>query len=300
MRRRPSVNADVANAMLHRTMATNERHLVGLVTTLCCLAAPLLAQGGEAKDKVPEDIADVPSVSRKAGGDEHKHYFLIGHDPERKAPRDGYKLVLIMPGGDGGAAFEAFCRRIWKHALGDSYVAAQLVAKKWTDGQVVVWPTDGSRVDAMEFTTEQFLAAVIEDVETQLDVDRAHIFTLSWSSSGPAAYAAALAEKSRITGSFVAMSVFKPAELPPLKRAKGHAFFLLHSQDDDVCPMRMAREAEVELTQARAEVEFLEYDGGHGWHGNVWADMRKGFAWLEQKHGKARAAPKPKQQRGDR
>jgi hypothetical protein len=194
--------------MLGGTMAMNARHPVGLVTTLCCLAAPVLAQGGDPKDKVPDDIADVPSVACKAGGDEHKQYFLIGHDPEQKAPRDGYKLVLIMPGGDGGAAFEAFCRRIWKNALDESYVAAQLVSKNWTDGQVVVWPTDGSRVEDMEFTTEQFLAAVIEDVETQLEVDRAQIFTLSWSSSGPAAYAAALDDKSRITGSFVAMSVF--------------------------------------------------------------------------------------------
>ena len=38
-----------------------------------------------------------------------------------------------------------------------------------------------------------------------------------------------------MTGTFVAMSVFKPDLLPSLKPAKGRAFCILHSPDDKVC-----------------------------------------------------------------
>jgi predicted esterase len=78
------------------------------------------------------------------------------------------------------------------------------------------------------------------------------------------------------------MSVFKPDLLPDLKAAKGHAYYLYHSPDDRVCPFRMAEAAEKALKEAGAKVKLAQYDGGHGWHGDVYADVKAGIEWLEK------------------
>jgi predicted esterase len=95
-------------------------------------------------------------------------------------------------------------------------------------------------------------------------LDPGRVFTVTWSSSGPAGYAVSLKNK-KVTGSFIAMSVFKPDMLPPLEKAKGHGYFLYHSQDDEVCPFRMAERAAKELKKNGATVKLATYEGGHGW-----------------------------------
>ncbi|MGE3175758.1 MAG: alpha/beta hydrolase [Planctomycetota bacterium] len=243
--------------------------------------APAAAQGGDEED-LP------PAQDLRAGDDEHMRYFLIGpKDPEQEAPKDGYKLLLVLPGGDGGADFQTFVRRIAANACGDDWVVAQLVAPMWSEKQAetLVWPTRENEAKGMKFATEDFVAAVVRDVEGRVAIDPEHVFTLSWSSGGPAAYAASLDPTIGITGSFVAMSVFKPDQLPSLKKAKGHAYFLLHSPQDFI-PIAMAQEAVKQLGKAGAEVELLEYEGGHGWRGNVYGTMRQGLEWLQQHHAK--------------
>jgi predicted esterase len=230
-----------------------------------------------------EDVADITSRDLRAGKDEQKRYFLIEPPKAAKPPTKGYGLLVVLPGGDGSAEFHPFVKRIYKHAVPEGYLLAQPVAVKWTDKQVIVWPTDKNRAPGMKFSTEQFLDAVIRDVAGKHKIDPARVFTLTWSSSGPAAYAASLSSD-RITGSFIAMSVFKPDLLPPLEKAKGRAYFLYHSPDDRVCPFRMARQAERELKKAGASVQLATYDGGHGWRGNLYANIREGVAWLEKNH----------------
>ena len=78
--------------------------------------------------------------------------------------------------------------------------------------------------------------------------------------------------------------------LPPLEKAKGRAYFLYHSPDDRVCPFRMARQAERELKKGGATVRLATYDGGHGWRGNLYANIREGIEWLE-KNAATRAEP---------
>src|SRR5438067_12580506 len=107
----------------------------------------------------------------------------------------------------------------------------------------------------MKFSTEEFVSAVIKDVAGKHKLDPRHIFTLSWSSSGPAAYAISLTNK-KITGSFIAMSVFKPNQRPPLDKAKGQAYFLFHTPDDRVCPFRMAEQAQPDLEKHSANVKL--------------------------------------------
>jgi predicted esterase len=233
-------------------------------------------------------VADVPSQDLRAGGDSDKRYFLIGPAKGSKAPAAGRGLVVILPGGDGSAEFHPFVKRIFKNSLPEGYVAAQPVAVKWSEKQMVVWPTEGLKklVKDAKFTTEEFVAAVVEDVGTKHALDRKRVFVLGWSSSGPAAYAAVLQEKPAVTGAFVAMSVFKPDTLPPLERAKGRPVYLYHSPDDRVCPFRMAKQAEKDLATAGAAVKLAEYQGGHGWRGGLYDEIRDGVAWLEKQAGR--------------
>jgi predicted esterase len=249
------------------------------------LALPLVAARADDAD----DVADVPSQDLRAGGDAQKRYFLVGPAKDSKAPAAGRGLVVILPGGDGSADFHPFVKRIFKHALPDGYVAAQPVALKWTDDQQVVWPTAGLKALTKEakFTTEEFIAAVVDDVGKKHALDRKRVFVLGWSSSGPAAYTAILQEKPAVAGAFVAMSVFKPDTLPPLARAKGRPVYLYHSPDDRVCPFYMAKRAEKDLGAAGAAVKLTEYDGGHGWRGGLYDEIRGGVEWLEKQ------APKP-------
>jgi len=234
-----------------------------------------------------QDVADVPSKKYFAAGDKNKQYFLIGPYKDTVLGRDshldtkeGFRLVIIMPGGGGGADFHPFVKRIYKHALNKKYLLAQPVAFKWTPEQKIVWPTKMSKVEKQKFSTGEFVEAVIKDVKKKYKIDGRYVFTLTWSSSGPAAYAISLQEKKAVTGSFIAMSVFKPRYLPPLKNAKGHPYFLYHSPNDKVCPYRMAKSAQQKLQAAGAKVKMQTYKGGHGWRGDIYRSIKQGIQWL--------------------
>lgn len=245
------------------------------------MMAFLFASVGLAQD----DVADIPSRDSTVGKDKNKRYFLVGPRKEAQAPKEGYGLVVLLPGGSGSADFHPFVKRIYKNAVPEGYLLAQPVAVKWTEKQQIIWPTASVKAEGMKFTTEEFIEAVIDDVAATHKLDPKRIFTLTWSSSGPAAYAASLSSK-KITGSFIAMSVYKPNELPELKKAKGHGYYLYHSEDDRVCPYRMAEAAEKELKELGAKVTLKTYDGGHGWRGPLWDDIREGLEWLEKNHAK--------------
>lgn len=211
-----------------------------------------------------EDVADIPSQDLRAGKDKDKRYFLTGPLKDAKAPKKGYGLVVVLPGGSGSADFHPFIKRIYKHAAPEGYLLAQPVAVKWTDEQEIVWPTKKNCVEKMKFSTEAFVDAVIEDVAGRHKLNPERVFTLSWSSSGSAAYAISLTNP-KVTGSFIAMSVFRPGLLPALEKAKGHGYFLYHSPDDRLCPYRMAEQAVKNLEKSGAKVKLETYEGGHGW-----------------------------------
>ncbi len=46
----------------------------------------------------------------------------------------------------------------------------------------------------------------------------------------------------------------------------------------------MAQTAVDDLRQSGAKVELRTYDGGHGWHGDVFGEIRRGVRWLEANH----------------
>lgn len=228
------------------------------------------------------DAVGIPSKKLQAGGDSNKVYFLIGPGKDDKRPDRGYKLLIVLPGGDGSESFRPFVERIYKCALPKGYLIAQLVAVKWTPVQQIVWPHKRNAVSGMRFSTEEFIDAVVADAGKYHKLDPKYVFTLAWSSGGPAAYAASLQHKTSITGTYVVMSVFDQKQLPPLSAAKEHAYYIEHSPDDKICPFWMAEKARSELSKAGGKVEFSKYEGGHGWRGDAYGRMRKAILWLEK------------------
>lgn len=261
--------------MRQETTATRLAIAGCLAGVLFC-AAVALAQ---------DDVANVRSTEYRLDDTGRLRYRLIGAKEALGKPENGYKLLVVLPGGDGGPDFEPFIKRIYKFALTDEYLVIQLIAPRWNKRQQIVWPTALDSVRGATVSTEEFLADAVDDLEKRNQLDQRHVFTLSWSSGGPAAYAASLAQDTPITGSFVAMSVFKPETLGDLSRAKGKHYYIHHSPDDRVCPFWMARKARDELREHGAIVEFGTYDGGHGWRGNVFGNIRTGIEWLEEQAG---------------
>ena len=121
--------------------------------------------------------------------------------------------------------------RIAKNALPEGYSWRELVAPVWTPQQAqnIVWPSEKSGVREMKFSTFDFFLAVRTELAKAHKLDPRYSFSLTWSSSGMSGYGFSLLPKSGITGTFVAMSVFQPAMLPPLSAAKGHPYFIYHS-----------------------------------------------------------------------
>ncbi len=237
-------------------------------------------KNGRVNEEALKDVADIPSLDLTVNNNRRMRYFLIGAGKNAEAPPKGYNLVVIMPGGGGGANFHPFVRRIYKHALGKSFLVAQPVAFKWHKKQKIVWPTRIHPTIGQKFATEDFVEAVINDVKKRHKINDRNIFTLSWSSSGPAAYAISLQKNTAVRGSFVAMSVFRRNWLPPLDTAKGHIYYLLHSPQDKICPFSHAKQAKVDLTGVGALVRLETYKGGHGWRGNPYGNIRNGMTWL--------------------
>ena len=248
------------------------------IATLLTFAAVTLAQ---------DDVAHILAQDLTINGDPKQRYFLIGDVP-KNPPKEGLGLLIVLPGGDGSAEFHPFVKRIYANALPENYLVAQLVAVPSKNPNQTVWPTAKSPDPKQTFTSEDFIRAVVEDVKSKHPIDEKRVFTLSWSSGGPAAYAASLVPKTPVRGSLVAMSVFIPGRLPPLTGAKGQRYFLLQSPDDQVTKYFFAKNAKAQLTKAGAEVELLDYEGGHGWRGDVFGNIRQGIGWLE-----AERAPAP-------
>ena len=232
-----------------------------------------------------DDIAGIPAQDLTVANQPQQRFFLIGDTS--KAPAAGSGLLLVLPGGDGSAEFHPFVKRIYANALPEGYVVAQLVAVPSQNQRQIVWPTAKSKDPKQAFTTESFVANVVSEVKAKHKVDDGRVFTLSWSSGGPAAYAASLTKDTPIKGSLVAMSVYPSQSLPPIAGAKGQRYYLLHSPQDKVCPYFHAKLAKKVLGNAGAEVQLADYEGGHGWMGDVFGNIMAGIEWLQTPHENA-------------
>jgi predicted esterase len=241
------------------------------------LPPPEAAKAPRVEEPVVEAPADAPLLM--LGDDPLQRYFLIG--PRADAPAEGFRLLIVLPGGDGSADFHPFVREI-AGSLPPSYLVAQGVAPAWSeDEERVVWPTHKLEGEKARFNAEDFVAGIVRDVSARHPLDLRFVFLLGWSSGGPPAYAASLEKDSPVRGALVAMSVFKPEQVESLKPAKGRAFYVLHSPQDFIS-MDFPKRAVKDLAKAGAMTVLETYEGGHGWHGDTFGMIRKGLAWLEE------------------
>ena len=89
-----------------------------------------------------QDAASTPPVVTIAE-DEHKRYLLHMPTGGTKAPKKGWKLLVVMPGGSGNRDFAPFVGRIRENVFDEDWLVAQIVAPVWSKNQAEsnVWPT---------------------------------------------------------------------------------------------------------------------------------------------------------------
>jgi len=250
---------------------------------------------GVNKDRfsLSEELSEIPATpeSKDAASarviqiddDPQARYMLVKGAAADSAdtPR---KLLLILPGGDGGPDFRSFTKRIGMHCTDEGWIVAQLIAPQWDEQQHsrLVWPTRSNPYEGMRFSTEEQALKVIADIQRQFRIDQAQIYTLAWSSAGPAAYAMAASSDVPVAGALIAMSVFKPEQLSSLEGVKGRRVYVLHSPQDFIA-MRFPQSAVSMLSDAGAATKLATYEGGHGWHGDVYGNIRTGLEWLQKR-----------------
>lgn len=204
-------------------------------------------------------------------------YFVV---PRKQAPVAGKKggLVVVLPGGDGSREFLPFVENGLLAQVPDDCTGVLVTAVVWTEGQKIIWPTEQSRVEGMQYTTGDYVRAVVAAVGADHPFDPARAVVVAWSSSGPAVYPLLAAKDGPFARGYVAMSVW-PKGLD-LAAVKGRRFVLDQSPEDQTTSFSHVREAFAVLTKAGAAVRLSTYEGGHGWHDNPLPRFRKGLTWL--------------------
>ena len=229
---------------------------------------------------VPRKAPSTPERELEAGSDPKKRFFLSGPKAGDVEPAEGYGLVLVLPGGDGGDGFRSWVRERYDAWVDAGWVWAQLVAPVWDPAQKVVWPTveePARRAHLLDGGVRRGRGGGVCQAREARSPARARA---GWSSSGPALYRSLSLKASPVTGFLIAMSVFHTDDLEPLANAKGRPVFLLHAPDDATCPLRLAEKARDTLKKQGLQVEWATYEGGHGWEGESEDHARRGLAWL--------------------
>lgn len=206
-------------------------------------------------------------------------YFVV---PPRVPLPDGkpHRLLVILPGGAGTRDFLPFVENGILAQVPDDCLGVLVTAVTWRKGQQIVWPTAKNKVPGMEYSTEDYVKAVVAAVQKDHAIDPAQRAVLGWSSSGPAIYPLLVAKDGPFARGYVAMSIWPGKGLGELAGAKGRRFVLDQSPDDQVTKFVHVREAFAALTGAGAVVKLSTYSGGHGWNDAPLVRLRAGLDWL--------------------
>ncbi|MGD9689882.1 MAG: alpha/beta hydrolase [Phycisphaerales bacterium] len=242
------------------------------------------AADDRAKRALEAELKDIPAATVSAGYDNDQRYNLIGYRPGKAAPEAGFKLLVVLS-DDGTPEHRAWSQRLWRDALGDGWIIAQVVAPSWDrEGDEVVWSTRRHKRPGARFTTEELVSAVVADADKRAGVDSKGVYLLGWGSGGHAAYALGLQKKPDVplAGVMVAISEFKPEETDGLGEAKGRKFYILHGSKDERVPTRHAQVALESLTKSGARAHAELFDGGHEWPKDYSGAVKAGLEWLEK------------------
>lgn len=240
-----------------------------VLLTLWFSAFALQAQEAAASRAVERTVPSLPQSC----------YFVV---PPREPARAGkqHRLLVVLPGGTGSRDFLPFVENgIGAQAPADCVVVL-VTAVLWKKDQQIVWPTAQNKVAGMRFSTEDYVRAVVAEVERDYAVDPAQRAVLVWSSSGPGIYPLLVAADGPFARGYVAMSIWPGKGLGSLAAVKGRRFVLEQSPDDQVTKFGHVRDAYAALTAAGAEVRLQTYAGGHGWLDAPLPRLQAGLQWL--------------------
>jgi len=190
-------------------------------------------------------------------------------------------LVVVLPGGDATREFRPWVENVLLAQAPDDCVGVMLAAVKWSDDQTIVWPVQDGDAKGMQYTTSQYVRAVVAAVEAEFAIDPERRVVAGWSSSGMAIQPLLAEKGAPFARAYVAMSSW-PRGLD-LAAVKGKRYLLDHSPADQQTAFSHCRRAYAELTKAGASVRVTTYDGGHGWHDRPEARLRDGLRWLLSK-----------------
>lgn len=205
-------------------------------------------------------------------------FFVMA--PKKPASGGGkHGLVVVLPGGDGSREFLPWVEGSLLAQRPDDCAGVLITSVTWTPEQKVIWPTSDSAVQGMQYTTEQYVRAVLADVEQTLPVDPARRVVVAWSSSGAAMHPLMAVEHGPFAKAYIAMSIWPPG-LVNLASVKGRRYVLDQSPDDQTTTFSHARDAYAALTKAGAIVRLSTYAGGHGWQDDPLPRFRAGLEWL--------------------
>ncbi len=239
--------------------------LLGLVLAVLPAPSPVRAQDGAARERT---IAALPKSC----------WFYV---PPRRPPKTGRKagLMVVLPGGAGGRDFLPFVQNGLLAQVPDDFAGAMLTAVEWTPDQEVIWPSATDEVAGMQYTTEQYVRAVVAAVDDELPVDPERRVVVAWSSSGPAIHPLMAAKDAPFRRAYIAMSVW-PHDLKDLAAVKGRRYVLDQSPEDQTTIFRHVRDAHAALSKAGAQVHLSVYAGGHGWGEQPLPRFAKNVEWL--------------------
>jgi predicted esterase len=240
-------------------------------------ACLLLAGAAAAQDQAPSEAAE----RRELKSLERSCYYLIKDEAVEAGKPSG--LLVVLPGGDGGADFLPWVQRSLAGCTPSGFLCAMLTAPRWSETQEVVWPTAALPEPGMKYGTEQYVREVVADVAARYKVDKERLVILAWSSGGPAAWELLLSSDNPFGRAYVAMSVFKKQDAKALARAKGLRVVLDQSTEDRTTPFVHAEKAREALGENGAAVRLLSHGGEHGWTDNPLPRVTEGLRWLVSK-----------------
>lgn len=251
-----------------------------LFAVLACFAAAV-ANAAPIAEADPDFVDDRWSLAVTLDHPKQR-YFYFPPRTDFGLQKSGYALVVVLPGGRGDASSRPIYGALYLESMPVDFVMAQLVSVRWEPEQRIVWPTSRIKDVEPEFTSSEFIAAVIEDVRARVQVDPDRTYLMGASSSGGAVYTAALSNAD-VSGAVVTASVFREQHLPPLSGAAGKRFFLLQSPSDEITPFHYAQAAAEALSTNGGTVLLYALPGGHH---PVWPTNLKGvygyaFHWLQ-------------------
>jgi phospholipase/carboxylesterase len=118
-------------------------------------------------------------------------------------------------------------------------------------------------VGQVDFTEAlEVVPRFILEMTQRYECDPQRVVAMGFSQGAALSYALSLARPDLLCGVIV-LAGFMPDGLAESKSAPRHGYLIIHSPDDDIVPIALAREARSVLEARGALVEYHEYPGRH-------------------------------------